>query len=57
MSQLKVIAEVTGKVWKIQMSEGAQVSEDDSIMVVESMKFLKEYSDSNHQPQYAVKEG
>ena len=38
MSQLKVIAEVTGKVWKIQMSEGAQVSEDDSIMVVESMK-------------------
>jgi len=38
MSQLKVIAEVTGKVWKIQMSEGAQVSEDDSIMIVESMK-------------------
>lgn len=38
MSQLKVIAEVTGKVWKIQMSEGAQVIEDDSIMIVESMK-------------------
>jgi len=26
-------------------------------MVIESMKFLEEFSDSNHQPQYAVKEG
>jgi len=38
MARIKIVSEVTGKVWKLQMSEGAQVSEDDSIMIVESMK-------------------
>lgn len=38
MARIEITSEVTGKVWKIQLSEEAQVSEDDSIMVVESMK-------------------
>lgn len=38
MARIEIASEVTGKVWKIQMPEGAQISVDDSIMIVESMK-------------------
>jgi acetyl-CoA carboxylase biotin carboxyl carrier protein len=38
MARIEVLAEVTGKVWKIQMLEGVSVNEDDSIMIIEAMK-------------------
>lgn len=38
MAHIKIIADVTGKVWKLQMSEGTQIMEEDSILIVESMK-------------------
>jgi acetyl-CoA carboxylase biotin carboxyl carrier protein len=38
MARIEVLAEVTGKVWKIQIMEGVLVKEDDSIMIIESMK-------------------
>ena len=38
MARIEVLAEVTGKVWKIQMLEGVSVNEDDSSMIIEAMK-------------------
>lgn len=38
MAHIKIISDVTGKVWKLQMSEGTQIREEDSILIVESMK-------------------
>lgn len=38
MARIEVRAEVTGKVWKIQVPVGSQVAADDSVMIVESMK-------------------
>lgn len=38
MARIEVLAEVTGRVWKIQMLEGVSVNEDDSIMIIEAMK-------------------
>jgi acetyl-CoA carboxylase biotin carboxyl carrier protein len=38
MDRIEVLSEVTGKVWKIQILEGADVTADDSIMIIESMK-------------------
>jgi acetyl-CoA carboxylase biotin carboxyl carrier protein len=38
MARIKVLSEITGKVWKIHVSEGSQVKEDDQLMIVESMK-------------------
>ena len=38
MARIEGLAEVTGKVWKIQMLEGVSVNEDDSIMIIEAMK-------------------
>lgn len=38
MSQVDVYSEVTGKVWKLLMQVGADVTPDDTIMLVESMK-------------------
>lgn len=38
MVRIEVLSEVTGKVWKIQIFEGADVNEEDSIMIIESMK-------------------
>lgn len=35
---MKVIAEVAGKVWKIEAQPGAQLHPDDTILVLESMK-------------------
>ncbi len=38
MARIEDLAEVTGKVWKVQILEGVRVNEDDSIMIIESMK-------------------
>ena len=38
MVRIEVLSEVTGKVWKIQIFEGVDVNEEDSIMIIESMK-------------------
>ncbi len=38
MAQIEVLSEVTGKVWKIECPVGTKVQEDDSIMIIESMK-------------------
>lgn len=38
MSQVALIAEVTGKVWKVLVEVGAQVSPDEPVLIVESMK-------------------
>lgn len=38
MAQTKVICEINGSVWKIQVSEGDTVSEDDTLAILESMK-------------------
>ena len=35
---MKVVAEVAGKVWKIEAQPGAQLAADDVILIVESMK-------------------
>ena len=35
---MKVIAEVAGKVWKIEAQPGAQLAADDVILILESMK-------------------
>lgn len=34
----KILAEVTGSVWKILFEEGQSVNEGDTVMIVESMK-------------------
>lgn len=38
MADLKVESEITGTVWKIEVSIGDKVAEDDVIMILESMK-------------------
>lgn len=38
MGRLKVTAEVTGTIWKIEATPGAEVAQDETIMLVESMK-------------------
>lgn len=38
MAAHEVESEVTGNVWKIQLEEGAQVTEGQVIMILESMK-------------------
>ena len=35
---MKVVAEVAGKVWKIEAQPGATLAADDVILIVESMK-------------------
>ena len=35
---MNVIAEVAGKVWKIEARSGAQLAQDDIILIVEAMK-------------------
>lgn len=35
---MKVVTEVAGKVWKIEAQPGAQLSPDDVILILESMK-------------------
>ncbi len=38
MVRIEDLAEVTGKVYKIQIMEGVRMHENDSIMTIESMK-------------------
>jgi biotin carboxyl carrier protein len=38
MAELKVRSEIAGSVWKIEVSPGASVAEDDTLVVLESMK-------------------
>jgi len=35
---MKIVTEVAGKVWKIEVAVGAVVAEDDVILILESMK-------------------
>ena len=38
MSQIEVKAEIAGNVWKIEANVGDEVTEDDMIVILESMK-------------------
>ncbi len=38
MAKVEITTEVTGNVWKIQAAVGDQLSEEDVIMILESMK-------------------
>lgn len=38
MADLEVKSEITGTVWKIISKEGDEVQEDDTMMILESMK-------------------
>jgi acetyl-CoA carboxylase biotin carboxyl carrier protein len=38
MSKSPVKSEIAGKVWKIESSVGDQIGEEDTIMILESMK-------------------
>jgi acetyl-CoA carboxylase biotin carboxyl carrier protein len=38
MAQEEVKSEVTGTMWKIETKVGSKVSEDDVLMIIESMK-------------------
>jgi acetyl-CoA carboxylase biotin carboxyl carrier protein len=35
---MKIVTEVAGRVWKIEVAVGAQVAEDDVLVILESMK-------------------
>ena len=35
---MKVVAEVAGKVWKLEAQAGASLAADDTILILESMK-------------------
>ncbi len=35
---MKVVAEVAGKVWKIEVQPGAQLAAGDTVLILESMK-------------------
>lgn len=38
MAEVKIASEITGTVWKIEMTTGSRIEEDDVIMILESMK-------------------
>lgn len=38
MSEHNVVADVSGRVWKVEVSEGQQVEEGTTLLIVESMK-------------------
>ena len=38
MSEIELRSEVTGSVWRVLLKEGATVEEDQSLMILESMK-------------------
>lgn len=38
MAQTRVLADVSGSVWKIELAAGDQVAEGDTVMLLESMK-------------------
>lgn len=38
MAELRVKSEITGKVWQIEASIGQELAEEDTIIILESMK-------------------
>ncbi len=38
MARIEIIAEATGKVWKIEIQAGAKVEADTPLIIIESMK-------------------
>ncbi len=38
MAVINIVAEVTGKVWQVDVQQGQSVAEDDTLMIIESMK-------------------
>jgi len=38
MARIEIESDVTGTVWKIEVKEGASVSEGDTLIILESMK-------------------
>jgi acetyl-CoA carboxylase biotin carboxyl carrier protein len=38
MATINVLSDITGIVWKVLVKPGDQVSEDDSLLILESMK-------------------
>ena len=38
MARIEVLSEITGTVWKVLVKEGDRVNEDDTLLIVESMK-------------------
>lgn len=38
MKRIEIVAEVAGKVWKVEAQPGAQLAADDPILILESMK-------------------
>lgn len=38
MAQIRVKSDVTGKIWKVIATEGAAVAQEETLVVVESMK-------------------
>ena len=38
MKRIDIVAEVAGRVWKIEVRAGAQLAADESIFILESMK-------------------
>ena len=38
MALTKIVSEISGSVWKIEVSEGDHVREDDVLVILESMK-------------------
>jgi acetyl-CoA carboxylase biotin carboxyl carrier protein len=38
MPSTKVISDIAGKVWKIEAAAGTRVAQDDTVLILESMK-------------------
>ena len=38
MPEHNVVADVSGRIWKLEVAEGQQVAEGDTLLIVESMK-------------------
>lgn len=38
MAHKEITSDVSGKVWKIEVQEGAEIDEDESVMIIDSMK-------------------
>ncbi|MCR6475286.1 acetyl-CoA carboxylase biotin carboxyl carrier protein subunit [Variovorax sp. ZS18.2.2] len=38
MPEHNIVADVSGRIWKLEVAEGQQVEEGDTLLIVESMK-------------------
>ena len=38
MTRKEILSEVSGKVWKIEAREGAEIGEEEPVMIIDSMK-------------------